>query len=43
VAASFSSTATVVLSGAASIVLGLYPTTLLIVGQLGANPINPGP
>jgi NADH-quinone oxidoreductase subunit N len=30
----------IVLSGLASIVLGLYPTTLLIAGQLGANPIS---
>jgi NADH-quinone oxidoreductase subunit N len=35
--------ATVVLSGAASVLLGLYPTTLLIAGQLGANTINPTP
>jgi hypothetical protein len=26
----------------ASILLGVYPTTLLLVGQLAANP-NPGP
>jgi NADH-quinone oxidoreductase subunit N len=43
VPASLSSTATVVLSGAASVVLGLYPTTLLIAGQLGANQIIPPP
>ena len=43
VGASFASTATVVLSGAASILLGLYPTTLLIAGRLGANPIFPSP
>ncbi|HKV88488.1 MAG TPA: proton-conducting transporter membrane subunit, partial [Candidatus Dormibacteraeota bacterium] len=36
-----SSTATVILSGLASVLLGLYPTTLLIAGQLGANPIAP--
>jgi len=40
VPASFSSTATVVLSGVASLALGIYPTTLLIVGQLGAGPIG---
>src|SRR4029077_12793587 len=39
VPASVASTATVVLSGAASVLLGLYPTTLLIAGQLGAGPI----
>lgn len=38
---SFSSTFAIVISGVASIVLGLYPTTLLIVGQLGANRIAP--
>jgi NADH-quinone oxidoreductase subunit N len=32
----------VALSGVASILLGIYPTTLLLVGQLAANP-NPGP
>jgi len=32
----------VTLSGVASILLGIYPTTLLLVGQLAANP-NPGP
>ena len=41
VPASVASTATVVLSGAASVLLGLYPTTLLIAGQLGAGPISP--
>ncbi|HSS61663.1 MAG TPA: NADH-quinone oxidoreductase subunit N [Candidatus Limnocylindrales bacterium] len=30
----------IVLSGVASIGLGLYPTTLLIAGQLGAGPIS---
>jgi NADH-quinone oxidoreductase subunit N len=39
VPASASSAATIVLSGVASIALGLYPTTLLIIGQLGAGPI----
>ena len=38
---SVASTATVVLSGAASVLLGVYPTTLLIAGQLGAGPISP--
>ncbi|HVH64229.1 MAG TPA: NADH-quinone oxidoreductase subunit N, partial [Candidatus Dormibacteraeota bacterium] len=37
---SVSSTATVVLAGLASILLGLYPTTLLIAGQIGANPFQ---
>jgi NADH-quinone oxidoreductase subunit N len=37
---SISSTATVVLSGIASLALGIYPTSLLIAGQLGANPIG---
>src|SRR5947208_15537462 len=37
---SISSSATVVLSGVASLALGIYPTSLLIAGQLGANPIN---
>ena len=41
--ASISSSFAIVLSGIASVVLGLYPTTLLIAGQLGANPINPSP
>jgi NADH-quinone oxidoreductase subunit N len=40
VPASVSSSFAVVLSGVASVVLGLYPTTLLIAGQLGANPIS---
>jgi NADH-quinone oxidoreductase subunit N len=39
--APLSSTAAVVLSGAASILLGLYPTALLIAGQIGAKPIDP--
>jgi NADH-quinone oxidoreductase subunit N len=43
VPASVSSSFAIVLSGLASVVLGLYPTTLLIAGQLGANPINPSP
>ena len=41
VPASISSSFAIVLSGVASVVLGLYPTTLLIAGQLGATPINP--
>jgi NADH-quinone oxidoreductase subunit N len=36
---SVSSNFAIVLSGLASILLGLYPTTLLIAGQLGADPI----
>ncbi len=40
VPASFSSTAAIVLSGFASLALGIYPTTLLIVGRLGAGPIG---
>ena len=41
VPASVSSAFAIVLSGAASILLGLYPTALLIAGQIGANPISP--
>jgi NADH-quinone oxidoreductase subunit N len=37
---SFSSSAAIVLSGVASLALGLYPTTLLLVGQLGAGPLS---
>ena len=37
---SVSGTLAIVLSGLASIVLGLYPTGLLIAGQLGASPIG---
>ena len=40
VRASISTTSVIALSGVASIVLGVYPTTLLILGQLGANPIS---
>jgi NADH-quinone oxidoreductase subunit N len=40
VPASVSSAATIVLSGVASVALGLYPTTLLLLGQLGATPIS---
>jgi NADH-quinone oxidoreductase subunit N len=35
---SLTTTSVVALSGVASIALGLYPTTLLIVAQLGSNP-----
>ena len=38
--ASVSSTAVIALSGVLSVGLGLYPTTLLIAGQLGATPIS---
>ncbi|HYM67146.1 MAG TPA: NADH-quinone oxidoreductase subunit N, partial [Patescibacteria group bacterium] len=37
---SFGSKTAIVLAGLASIALGLYPTTLLLAGQLGANPIT---
>src|SRR5438067_5194450 len=40
VPASFSSRFAIALSGIASLALGLYPTTLLLAGQLGATPIN---
>ena len=43
VPASISSRLAIVLSGVASIVLGVYPTALLIAGQIGANPISPNP
>jgi NADH-quinone oxidoreductase subunit N len=43
VQAPFSSTFAIVLSGAASIALGLYPTALLIAGQIGAGPIGTKP
>jgi NADH-quinone oxidoreductase subunit N len=42
VPSSLTTTSVVALSGIASIALGLYPTTLLLVSQLSANP-NPGP
>jgi NADH-quinone oxidoreductase subunit N len=35
---SFTTTSVVTLSGVASVLLGVYPTTLLIVAQLGSNP-----
>jgi NADH-quinone oxidoreductase subunit N len=38
--ASISSRITVILSAVASLALGIYPTTLLILSQLGANPIS---
>jgi len=40
VPASISSNFAIVISGAASLLLGIYPTALLIAGQLGANPIG---
>jgi len=40
VPASISSTSVIALSGVASLLLGVYPTTLLLAGQLGANPIS---
>ena len=43
VPASFSSSFAIVLSGAASILLGVYPTALLIAGQIGAGPIGSSP
>jgi NADH-quinone oxidoreductase subunit N len=38
--ASFPSAAAIALSGVASLALGIYPTTLLIASQLGANPLS---
>jgi NADH-quinone oxidoreductase subunit N len=43
VRASISSNFAIVLSGAASILLGLYPTALLIAGQIGAGPFSSSP
>jgi len=43
VPASFSSNFAIGISVAASVGLGVYPTTLLIAGQLGAIPIIPSP
>ena len=40
VPASVSTKAAIALSGVASLALGIYPTTVLIAGQLGANPIG---
>src|SRR5579872_1932252 len=39
VAPSLSGTTAIVISGVASLVLGLYPTTLLLASQLGSDPI----
>ncbi len=39
--ASISSTSAIALSGVLSVVLGLYPTSLLIAAQLGAGPLSP--
>ena len=38
--ASISTTSAIWISGVASLALGLYPTSLLLVGQLGANPFG---
>jgi hypothetical protein len=40
VPASISSQGVLWLSGIASVALGVYPTTVLLLGQLGANPIS---
>ncbi len=40
VSASISSQGVIWLSGLASVALGVYPTTVLLLGQLGANPIS---
>jgi NADH:ubiquinone oxidoreductase subunit 2 (subunit N) len=37
---SISSQGVLWLSGVASVALGVYPTTVLLLGQLGANPIS---
>jgi NADH-quinone oxidoreductase subunit N len=39
--ASISSTTAIALSGVASLALGLYPTTLLLISQIGATPLSP--
>ena len=39
--ASFSSTMAIALSGVFSVILGVYPTSLLIAAQLGVNPFGP--
>src|SRR5438309_1990208 len=39
--ASISSISAIALSGVLSVVLGLYPTSLLIAAQLGAGPLSP--
>ena len=36
----FSSTFAIVVSGALSLILGIYPTAILIVSQVGSGPIN---
>ena len=38
--ASISSTSVIALSGVASLLLGVYPTTLLLIGELGAGPFT---
>jgi NADH-quinone oxidoreductase subunit N len=38
---SISSTTAIWLSGVASVALGLYPTTLLLISQIGATPFSP--
>src|SRR5467141_3327834 len=40
VSASISSTSVIALSGVASLLLGVYPTTLLLIGDLGAGPFT---
>jgi len=40
VPASISSTSVIALSGVASLLLGVYPTTLLLIGELGAGPFS---
>jgi NADH-quinone oxidoreductase subunit N len=40
VSASVSSTSVIALSGVASLLLGVYPTTLLLIGDLGAGPFT---
>ncbi|HSS94596.1 MAG TPA: NADH-quinone oxidoreductase subunit N [Candidatus Dormibacteraeota bacterium] len=39
--ASVSSTSAIALSGVLSVALGLYPTSLLLASQIGANPFGP--
>jgi NADH-quinone oxidoreductase subunit N len=36
----FSSTFAIVVSGALSVVLGVYPTAILVVSQVGSSPIT---
>jgi NADH:ubiquinone oxidoreductase subunit 2 (subunit N) len=40
VPASVSGKAVIWLSGIASVALGIYPTTLLLIGQLGSGPFS---